>query len=107
MKFLGSSMFIIEAIVLGLAIPVAITSGYDHKSVYLTGAGLIVMCILAAGAMRRDRSTAVRVGVFVQIIISFKGLVISPFLIPGIIFWFVLVYAIYASGKVDRVKSVK
>lgn len=107
MKILGSSLFIMEAIVLGLAIPVAINSGYDHKQVYLTGAGLIVMSIIAAGAMRRDRSTAIRVGIFVQIIIAIKGLAISPFLIPGIIFWFVLVYAIWASGKVDRAKSVK
>lgn len=107
MKFLGSTLFIMEAIVIGLVIPVAINSGYEKQSVLLSCAGLIVMCILAAGAMRRDRSTAVRVGVFVQVIICLKALSLSPLLIPGIIFWAVLIYAIYASGKVDAVKSVK
>lgn len=107
MKFLGGSMFVMEAIVIGLVIPVAINSGYDKRVTILTCAGLAIMCVLAAGAMRRDRSTAVRVGVFVQVIIVIKARAITPLMIPGIIFWAVLIYAIYASGKVDAIKSVK
>lgn len=107
MKILGSSMFIIEAIVVGLTIPVSINAGFSSKEVYLSVGGLMVMCILAAGAMRRDRSTAVRVGIFVQVIICLKALSMPALMFPGLIFWAVLIYAIYASGKVDAAKSVK
>lgn len=100
-------MFIIEAIVIGLTIPVSINAGFSAKEVYLYVGGLMVMCILAAGAMRRDRATAVRVGIFVQVIICLKALSMPALMFPGLIFWAVLIYAIYASGKVDAAKSVK
>lgn len=108
MKVMGSSLFILEAIVIGLAMPVAIVNyGYSKHDVLIAGFGLIVLCILTVGGLRRDRRTALFTGSIMQGIVIAKGMAIHPFLVPGIIFAIVWVLAINLSDKVDRAKALK
>ncbi len=108
MKVMGSSLFILEAIVIGLAMPVSVVIyGYSKHDVLIAGFGLMVLCILCVGGLRRDRRTALLTGSVVQGIVIVKGIAIRPFLVPGIIFAIVWVLAINLSDKVDRAKALK
>ena len=107
MKVMGSSLLTLEAIVIGLAMPIAIVVNDEPKSgVMLAGFALMALCILAVGGVRRDRKTAIRTCALVQLIIIAVGFKYTAFLFPGIIFLLVLALAIKLSARVDAAKAL-
>jgi hypothetical protein len=107
MKVMGSSLLTLEAIVIGLAMPIAIVVGGEAKGgVMIAGFSLMALCILAVGGVRQDRKTAIRTCALVQLIVIAVGLKYSAFLFPGFIFLLVLGLAIRLSARVDAAKAL-
>ncbi|MEN9741984.1 MAG: hypothetical protein RIR66_940 [Actinomycetota bacterium] len=100
MKVMGSATLFFEAIVISLAIPVAI-SIYDvpKTTALVLGFGLAILCVVAVGAMRRDRKTAVLAGSLVQLLVLLASFLVKPLLIPGIMFTLIWALAVRLSGK--------
>lgn len=100
MKVMGSATLFFEAIVIALAIPVGI-SIYDvpKTTAFIVGFGLATLCVIAVGAMRRDRRTAVLTGSLVQLLVLLASFLVKPLLIPGIMFTLIWVLAVRLSGK--------
>ena len=102
MKVMGSALLILQAIVLGLAIPVSVVIYNVDKSFAIwTTFALITLCVLAVGGIRRDRRTAIFTGVSVQIVIIAVGFFNRPLLFPGILFAVIWAMAINLSAKTD------
>ncbi len=101
MKVMGSALFSLQAIVLGLAIPVAVVI-YDVPKMRANTVvfSLMIMCIVAIGGMRHDRQTAIRTAIVVQSIIILCGFLVKPLFFPGILFALVWALAINLSGKI-------
>ena len=105
---MGSAVMTLEAIVLGLVMPVAhVVYGYPLSTVVWSAAGLMLLCILSVGSMRRDRRTAVATGTFVQLLVLVTGLFIKPFLFPAVLFGLIWILAVRLSARVDEAKSVQ
>ena len=108
MKVMGSAVMTLEAIVLGLVMPVAhVVYDYSLSTVVWSAAGLMLLCILSVGSMRRDRRTAVATGSFVQILVLIVGLFIKPFLFPAVLFGLIWILAIVLSARVDQAKAAQ
>jgi hypothetical protein len=108
MKVMGSAVMTLEVIVLGLVMPVAhVVYGYPLSTVVWSAVGLMLLCILSIGSMRRDRRTAVSTGSFVQILVFVTGLFIKPFLVPAILFGLIWILAVVLSARVDEAKVAK
>lgn len=108
MKVMGSAILIFEAIVLGLSIPISVVI-YDlpkSQTLWITF-GLMLLCVLAVGGVRRDRRTAITTGFIVQGLIIVAGLTISPLMFPGVLFGLIWVLAIVLSKKVDEAKAAR
>ena len=108
MKVMGSSVLALEVIVLGLVIPVAhVVYNYSLSQVVWTALTLIVLCILAIGAMRGDRRRAVMIGSLVQLLVLVAGLWITPFLVPAVLFGAIWILAISLSAKVESAQQAQ
>ena len=108
MKVMGSAVLTLEAIVLGLVMPVAhVIYDYPLGTVVWSAAGLMLLCILSVGSMRRDRRTAVATGSFVQILVFVTGLFIKPFLFPALLFGLIWILAVVLSSRVDEAKAAQ
>ena len=108
MKVMGSAILVFEAIVLGLSMPISIVIyGVPKGQTLWVTFGLMLLCILAVGGVRRDRRTAISVGFLVQAIIIIAGLSIAPLLFPGILFTLIWALAIVLSKKVDEAKAAR
>lgn len=106
MKVMGSAVLALEVIVLGLVMPVAhVVYDFELSQVVWVTVGLITLCILGIGAMRRDRRTAVATGSVIQILVLVAGLFIKPFLVPAILFGLIWILAIVLSARVDEAKA--
>ena len=106
MKVMGSAVLALEVIVLGLVMPVAYVIGhYRLATVVWVASALMLMCILAIGAMRRDRRTAIVTGSIVQVAVLIAGFFIRSFLVPAILFGLLWILAIVLSKKVDEAKN--
>lgn len=102
MKVMGSATMVFQAIVIGLAMPVAIVTGnYNRATVLTVGSLLALLCILSVGGIRRDRRTAITTGTAVQAIVIAAGIAVRPFLVPGILFGLVWFLAVKLSEKTD------
>ncbi len=101
MKVMGSALLSLQAIVLGLTIPVAVVV-YDVPKLRanLVVFSLMALCIVAIGGMRHDRTTAIRTAVVVQTAIILCGLLVKPLFFPGVLFALVWALAINLSGKI-------
>ena len=107
MKVMGSALMVFQAIVIGLAMPVAIVvGGYPKGQTVTVGLALMLLCFLAIGGLRRDRRTALVTGSVVQLVVIAAGISIRPYLTPGIIFLLVWVLAVILSAKTDANKTV-
>lgn len=97
---MGSATLIFQAFVIALAIPVAIAN-YDVPAqlAIWTALGLILICFLAIGGIRRDRRTAIITGTLVQVIVLLSGIWVRPMLFPGILFTAIWLLAIKLSEK--------
>jgi predicted membrane protein len=108
MKVMGSAVMMLEVIVLGLVMPVAhVVYGYPLATVVWSASGLMLLCILSIGSMRRDRRTAVATGSFVQILVFITALFIKPFLVPAILFGLIWILAVGLSARVDEAKAAQ
>lgn len=100
MKVMGSATLVFEAIVIGLAIPVAVAVYEVPKSTAIwTAFLLMLLCILAVGGVRRDRRTAIITGWFVQAMVLASSIWVRPMLFPGLIFTIVWLLAVKLSEK--------
>ncbi len=80
MRGMCAAMLTLEAIILGLSVPVMISVEGVHKTLALTlGLGLAVLCILVAGSLRRPQ--AYLIGHAIQI-----GAICLGFLVPVMFF---------------------
>jgi len=88
--------------------PVAhVVYDYPLSTVVWSASGLMLLCILSIGSMRRDRRTAVATGSFVQILVFITALFIKPFLVPAILFGLIWILAVVLSARVDLAKADK
>lgn len=106
MKVMGSAVMALEVIVLGLVMPVAhVVYDYPLGTVVWVSGGLMLLCILSIGSMRRDRRTAVATGSFVQLLVLICAIFIKPFLVPAILFGLIWILAVVLSARVDAAKT--
>lgn len=100
MKVMGSATLVFEAIVIGLTVPIAIALyGVPKTQAIWAAVGLMLLCILAVGGVRRDRRTAIMTGSVVQAIVLLTGIYIRPMLFPGVVFTLIWLLAIKLSEK--------
>jgi|HubBroStandDraft_6_1064221.scaffolds.fasta_scaffold66353_3 hypothetical protein len=88
MKRLCATVLVMEAIVIGLAIPVAITIGHDPAhAAGLAGGCLAVAAVLLAGLVSRAASRAVlAAGSALQLLVIAAGVVVPVMYALGAIF---------------------
>ncbi len=86
MKRLCATVLVMEAIVIGLAIPVAITIGHEHAA-GLAGGCLAVAAVLLAGLVSRGASRGVlAAGSALQLLVIAAGVVVPVMYALGAIF---------------------
>jgi hypothetical protein len=104
MRVLCSAVLLLEAVVIGLAIPVAITvSGVPGATAGWIGGTLAVLCLVAAGLLRS------RVGYLLGWLVQ-VGLVAAGFAAPE--FWFVAllfgalwILALWLGPRAERIRA--
>ena len=108
MKVMGSAILVFQAIVIGLTVPVAVAINEVPKSRALWVAlALMITCLLAVGAVRRDRRAAITTGLLVQVLVLASAIVVRPMLFPGILFLLIWLLAINLSAKTDQAIAAK
>ena len=101
MRTLCSAVLLFEAIVLGLAIPVALAlSDVSGGVVVGVGLGLVVACFLAAGLLGRG-SAGLAVGWLVQIAAVLSGFVVPAMFFLGGLFGLLWYFSIRLGRKGD------
>ncbi|HET7682618.1 MAG TPA: DUF4233 domain-containing protein [Marmoricola sp.] len=97
---LCAAILTFEAIVLGLTTPVLISvQGVDRAQALWIGLGLTVVCVLAAGLLRR--TWAYGLGWLVQAAAIAMGLQITAMFVLGIVFLALWVAAYVLGGRID------
>ena len=104
MKVLGPSILLLEAILVALAIPVALTQGRGATTAWLL-AGLAALLVLATGAVRRPGG--VRIGWAMQVLVLLSAFVEPAMAIVGMVFLAVWVVAVIYGGKADRIAAAR
>jgi hypothetical protein len=102
MKVLGPSILLLEAILVALAIPVALTQGRGATTAWLL-AGLAVVLVLSTGVARRPGG--VRIGWAMQVLVLLSALVEPAMAVVGLVFLAVWVVAVVYGGKADRIAA--
>ncbi len=104
MKVLGPSILLLEAILVALAIPVALTQGRGAGTAWLLG-GLAILLVLASGAVRRPGG--IRIGWAMQVLIMLSALIEPAMAVVGLVFLAVWVVAVIYGGKADRIAAAR
>jgi hypothetical protein len=104
MKVLAPSILFMEAVLVALAIPVALTQGRGATTGWLL-AGLAILLVVAAGASRRPGG--VRIGWAMQVFILLSSLVEPAMAVIGLVFLAVWVTAVIYGGKADRIAAAR
>ncbi len=104
MKVLAPSILFMEAVLVALAIPVALTQGRGATTGWLL-AGLAILLVIAAGASRRPGG--VRIGWAMQVLILLSSLVEPAMAVIGLVFLAVWVTAVIYGGKADRIAAAR
>jgi hypothetical protein len=100
-RTLCSSVLMLQAIVLGLAIPVALAlSDVDDALVLWVGGALIVCCFLATGLLGRG-PVGLALGWVVQVGSVLSGFVVPAMFLLGLIFGALWYFAIKLGRKGD------
>jgi hypothetical protein len=100
-RTLCSSVLVLQAIVLGLAIPVALTlSDVDNSLVLWTGGVLIVLCFVATGLLGRG-NVGLALGWLVQVASVLSGFVVPAMFALGLMFGVLWYFAIVLGRKGD------
>lgn len=103
MKVLPPAVLFLEAIVVALAIPVALTVGGRDAVVGWVLAALAVLLVLAAGMARSPRGVAI--GSVLQVAVIAAGVLLPAMLLVGLIFLGVWITAIYYGSQADRIEA--
>jgi Protein of unknown function (DUF4233) len=104
MRRLCATVLACEAIVIGLAIPVAISIvGTDAARAGFVGGGLVVSCLLVAGLLRYR--WAYVVGTILQILAICTGVVVSVMFFLGAIFGVLWITAIWLGRRTEGVQA--
>jgi hypothetical protein len=104
MRRLCATVLACEAIVIGLAIPVAISiAGAGGAGAGIVGGGLVVSCLLVAGLLRYR--WAYVVGSIIQILAIATGTVVSVMFFLGAVFGGLWITAIWLGRRIERVEA--
>jgi Protein of unknown function (DUF4233) len=105
MSRVAATVLGIEAVVIALAIPVAITgSDVDASIAVAAGLGLSAVCIVVAASLRRTRLAYVA-GSLVQVAVIVSGTVVPAMFVLGGIFAVLWFLALYLGAKVDAAEA--
>lgn len=101
MRVLGTSVFVFEAIVVALFIPVAYFTGIlaDGATAAWVGVAMVVLCILAAAFVMRP--FGVVFGWIVQAVVIASGLLVPMMFVLGLVFAILWGVAIHFGRKAD------
>lgn len=107
MRVLGTSVLVFEAIVMALFIPVAYFLGQaaDGPTAAWLGAGLVVLCIVAAGLVTRP--FGVILGWTVQVLVIACGFVVPAMFFVGGIFAALWWAAVRFGRKADAADAAR
>ncbi|MEO5876566.1 MAG: DUF4233 domain-containing protein [Streptosporangiaceae bacterium] len=104
MRHLCAMILISEAIVIGLAIPVAITVGNaDAKLAGIAGGVLAVLAVLMAGLIRRPGGVAMATGF--QVLVLATGFIVPTMFFLGALFLGLWGYAIWLGRNVEGTRA--
>jgi hypothetical protein len=104
MRRLCAGVLGMEAIVVALIIPVAITLGGVRPGVAVAvGAGLAVLCVVVAGLLKRP--FAYVAGSVLQALVIATGFLVTPMFFLGAIFTALWITAIFVARRVEGVTT--
>ena len=105
MRTLGPALLLLEAIVVGLAIPVAVVL-YDGgpRAAWTLGI-LAVLLVLGSGYARQPRGIAVGSGL--QLLVILAGVVVPALALLGLIFLAIWLTAVVYAGKAERAAAAR
>ncbi|WP_344495942.1 DUF4233 domain-containing protein [Nonomuraea monospora] len=104
MRRLGASVLGMEAIVAGLVTPVAIGVGEVEPAVAVTvGIGLAVLCVIAAGLLKRPFGYVL--GSVVQVLAICTGFLVTTMFFLGVLFTALWITAIIVARRVEGATS--
>ena len=103
LRQLCGTVLVMEAIVIGLAIPVAIVYEHLHRSVALgVGGGLAVCALLLSGVIGRPgMGWALVAGSVLQVLVIAAGVVVPAMYILGVIFAALWVTGIWLARRLQ------
>ena len=100
MRRLCATVLVMEAIILGLAIPVAITIGHAPHAAGYAGGALAVAAVLLAGVAGRPRlGWALVAGSVLQVLVIAAGVMVPVMYVLGVIFAGFWVLAIWMGRR--------
>lgn len=103
MRGVLSAISVFEAIILGLAIPVALAyTDLPAGTVAITGGALALVSLLNAGLVRRD--LGVWIGSALQLVLIGLGFVVAQLFLLGMVFGGLWVWALFAERRLERLK---
>ncbi|HEX6467475.1 MAG TPA: DUF4233 domain-containing protein [Streptosporangiaceae bacterium] len=104
MRRLCASVLVCEAVVIGLAIPVAISiEGAGGARAGIVGGGLVAACLVVAGLLRFR--WAYVAGAIIQILAIATGIVVSVMFFLGAIFAALWATAIWLGRHAERAEA--
>jgi len=103
MKVLLPSILTLEAIVVALAIPVALTLGGHGALAGWTLGVLAVLLLLGAGLVRRPHGLAI--GWALQVLVVLSGFVVPAMALLGLVFLGVWVLGVVYGSKADLARA--
>lgn len=105
MKVLGTSVLIFEAVMVALFIPVVYFTGrgLSGSTAAWLGAGLVLLCVLAAGMV--GRPGGVVLGWIVQVLVFACGFLVWDMFLMGLIFGALWWAAVHYGRRVDDLRA--
>ncbi|MDF5755255.1 DUF4233 domain-containing protein [Spongiactinospora sp. TRM90649] len=104
MRRLCATVLGMEAIVVGLTVPVAINlDGTAPGPALAVGLGLALLCVVVAGLLKRP--FAYIAGSVLQILVIATGFLVFPMFFLGVIFAALWITAIFVARRVEGVTS--
>lgn len=104
MRGMCAAMLSLEAIILGLSVPVMISvEGVDKAAALTLGLGLAVLCVLVAGSLRRPK--AYLVGHAIQIAAIGLGFLVTIMFFVGLMFAALWFGAFFLGKKIEQDKA--
>jgi len=106
MRMFCASVLFFEAIVVGLAIPVALTlTDADPALVGWGFGGLAVACLVCAGML--GRPWGVSLGWVLQVCVLLTGIIVPAMLVLGAVFGGLWIAAVRYGRRVDAIKAAR